>query len=528
MSYTKTGPFTDGAAPALTAAFFNNVEASLVASSSASTAPAATGIAATDTANLQAAITAAQTAKTDLILPTGSYVLTSGLTWNLARGSLRGTGDVKLDFTALTSGAALTVTGNGNSGVTDGPHLPIRQVISGLQLVGPNTDTTTVDGILETDPGEGLDQGAIAHVAVSGFRDGITFGTNVWSMDHQKVYVEKCHRYGLNLTFGTNSGESVTFTGVTVSGCSNASKTAAAVYTPSVSGADVRFFGGSLDYNNLEGLLQGGSVAFFAVHFEDNNSGPMFQYSSTAGGDATSVTFDDCAWDSSTTSGVRDHIHEILASSQDKVTVTFNGDKGGLYPGTYSTWLLDNSGSVSLNVTSTVRNFAVDSSNGTGLLMGDYYNLLSNGSFSDSSSFVASPGVGGWATSGTGTWSIGAGGSPGNGLTVTAATAASGQAFQRIPLSADRRPIRVAGKMFVSTFTSGAIGLNVQFYAADGTTAILGQIRIQSNLVAVSTAWTQYFRRFIPPKGAAYMAVQLVATSFVGTAVFDQIEVVPV
>lgn len=525
MSYTKIGPFTNSFGPPyLDAGFFNSLEAAVGGATSGCAYLTGTGSAATDQPALTAAITAAQAAQQDLVL-SGNFTLTAGISWNLARGSLTTIGHVRLDFSALTSGVALTITGdNGDS--SRGPHLPILHTVSGFQMVGPNTDASTVDGILFTDTSEGIDQGTLAHVMVYGFRDGLTYGSNVWSIEHYKVGVANCHRYGINLSVaGSNSGECITFTHVSVYGCHNASNTAVAVYSPSVGNAEARFIGGSLDYNDSEGLLQGGTITFFGTHIEDNQTGPMFKYAAVSAGQLTTVNFDGCFWDV-VGSTARDHVHEITTATTapSNLTVNFVGGAVGVGSSQGTTWLVNNAASGSAGSLARFGGGFTGTTNG--LLLGDFYNMLNNGYFDDSTAFVTG-GVNGWTAGTTGTWSIGTSGArSGNALTLTGTGTGTSVTYQKIVLPPQRTPLRLGGWVSIPSFTSGAAGIFVQFYAVDGTTTVGGQFRV-GHLTAAS-GWTALTARFTPPRGAFYAQVQLVNENLVGTAVFDGIEAVAI
>lgn len=77
MVYTKTGPFSDGAAPYLSAAFFNKIEQSLTDATTVIAPPPSgdtTGVA--DQAALQPLLTAAQATSGTLVLQAGTYHVT--------------------------------------------------------------------------------------------------------------------------------------------------------------------------------------------------------------------------------------------------------------------------------------------------------------------------------------------------------------------------------------------------------------------------------------------------------------------
>lgn len=533
MSYT---PYvwvdgTSGGTP-ITAARLNAIEQGLHAASAnadqVSTiqlAPRGTNNSATDTPNLQNAITAAQAVGADLVLPSGvPYKINAGLTWNLAKGSIRTWGPVDISAAEMTSGVALTVTGNPIAG--PGNYFVNRaatNVISGIRLVGADTDASTVDGILISDSGVGVDQAALQHLIVYGFRDGLTYGTNAWSIGHRKISIANSHRYGINLGVGTNSGRAMTYVDVSVLGSHNAAGTAAAIFAPT-GGCEARFFGGSFENNDAEGLVNGGSVVFDGTHIEDGGTGAMFKYGSFTGGADTNVMFRDCAWNITSTVA-RDHIHEIVASTKFHTTVTFDGGSGGLYNAAGSTWAVDNSGDTGLNVQVNYRNFNVSMQSGNNtLLLGDMTNVLYNGYFNDTTSFVSN-GLMGW-TAGTGnTWSIGAGGRSGNALKVTGTGGGNDFTTQQVPVVAGQ-PVRISGYMSTPTWTSGSIGIYVQFFSADRTTSAGAALHVGASLSSVQSGWVGATRIIRVPRGACFMTVQLNCANLNGVGLFDNLEVV--
>jgi hypothetical protein len=534
MAYTPYhNPWNDGAAGGtpITAAALNHIEQGIVAASantsnvaSAIYAPIGTNNAATDTPNLQSAITSAQAIGADLIIPSGQiYQINTGLTWDLSHGSIRTTGPVDINCAPMTSGVALTITG----GAAVGPsnyfvHRAATNSISGIRLTGPNADASTVDGILFSGNVAGLDQGALRQMIITGFRDGLTYGSNVWNIDHQRVSISNAHRYGINFTNGSGSGEGMTFTDCSIFNCHNASNTAVGLYFPSATNnTDVRFFGGILDYNDITGVVQGGNISFIGTHIEDNATGPMFQYSSVTGGADTNVMFRDCTWVIASTSA-RAAVHQVVTSTKFRVTVRFDGGSGTVSQAAATQWFLDSSGDNSLGIQVNYRNFNVVGLTGNNiLLMGDSSNQLYNGYFEDSTAFVTG-GVLGWTKGATSTWTIGTGGRVNNALKAVS-SAATDFTYQQIAVNSSE-PLRITGYISTPTFTSGTMGIFIQFYAVDRTTPVAGPITI-GTLTALQTGWVGASRIIRVPRGAFFMTVQLTTTAFTGTAMWDHVEV---
>lgn len=490
-----------------------------------------TNNAVTDTASIKAAFSASATFGLDVHLsvapsPDGiapginQYLINSPISFNVNRGSLYGHGLVQINASGIdtsTVGPAFTVSAN--NGLIRDNHRSAQNRISGFGLIG-NSAATTLDGFKFTDIAIGLDMAGIEHVWVSGFRDNITFGNNVWALDFYKCAVSSAQRYGVNLSMGTNAGEAISFTHSSIMGAKGA-----AIWSGDSGNAraDFKMIGGSLDYNACEGILTAGNYVFIGVHIEDNNTGAMFTYNQSLG--KLNVAFRDCAWDSSATAS-RPYIHEILGTSGSAVTLLFDGDKGGVYPNTRSEWVHDDTsnrdtgdGAIQVDI----RGFGVDGY----LLLGLPASNVVNGDFSNST-MVAGPGTLGWfgSTYANGVWSIGPGGQPGGGLRINSTQVGNHYAQQMVPIS-QARSISMGGKIFVNSVTAGSASMTYTFYAADATT-IMGTGRIGDVVSTNSTDWSIRRKKMMPPRGASFVAIKCNGEGFIGQATFDCVECVPV
>lgn len=520
MAYTQLGPWTNGAAPALDATAVNHLEAGIITGNAGVTvATAATGNAVTDTANLQAAITSAQAAFQDLYLPGSpqSYKLNAGLTWNLAKGSIVGVGQVSIDCTTIPSGPALTLTSN-NGATTSGvyTHGAITHRVAHLTLIGPDTDAGTVDGIYFTDTSVG-DNGALEHIKLYGFRDGLSYGNNAWLIDHHKVSIEHSHRYGINGTMGTNAGEEMHYYGCVISGTANAAGTAVGFYTPATgSYSDFTFVGCSFDYNQLEGDINGHFVSFIGCHIEDLNTGPMITTAATGGQGPVQVNFIGTNLaDTNTATGGRDVLVTTKASSAaSSLTINFVSGESGNY-NTGATLYKNLSSSAP---TVTVGGGWNHDPGGVTYVpqYGTYLSLLGDGGF-ESGAAVAS-GFGGWALDAnanfytavvhSGTYSL--------------RRVGAGTAFQ-IAAITPGRPVSITGYATCNNYTSGSSTFQVQFLAPDRTT-VLSTVVLAT--ISALQSFTGYGRRLMPPKGSAYVSVQSFASAFVGTWELDDVQLV--
>lgn len=174
----------------------------------------------------------------------------------------------------MTSGPALALVGQ-----VEYPY-NIRSnvnVFSGLVLIGPDTDATTVDGITigvanSTFPGHGSFEGNF----IQGFRDNIVIGDNVFMMTFRNLHSLDAHRYGLNYVGTTNTGENISIFGGSMSDCINAGGTSVALYVPSTSaGPDIFLYGVSFSYNDYAFDINAGNTSFTSCHFENKTNNVM-------------------------------------------------------------------------------------------------------------------------------------------------------------------------------------------------------------------------------------------------------------
>ncbi len=484
-------------------------------------APKLTGTAATDTANLQAAIVTAQASNRDLHLRPGTYTLTAPITWNLAQGAFIGRNTV-IDASNLTVGPALTVTGQGAT--TALAHRGSKHSISGFELIGPDNDSTTVDGIFITDTA-GADQGALEHLVIYGFRDSLSYGTNTWCVLTYKVTAGHFHRYGVNLSQQTNSGENQQFLGCTFySSNNNASGTATAV---SITGnCEGHFSLCSFDYNGYEAVVLAGAARFFGCHFENNTVGhPMVRAQQGVVSSArTDVEFHGCSF-ATTETGPNRPLVEIMAGSGVKLSVSWFGGLTSAYNSPVSLYVNNSS------VVPRIRHDGVYLDDSGATAIGSYgveTNMVAAPSFESTAFAAAAPGVGAWAHGGTVTYSLDTA-NPRSGTTalkiVGAAGGATSSASQRISIPTGRRPLAVAAWMAATAWTSGSVICRVAWYGVDGTTVIrTDSIGQNGGKVAAVQGYLPYATTLTPPAGAAQAEVQFYCSNdFAGTVYVDDV-----
>jgi hypothetical protein len=166
-----------------------------------------------DTAEILNAIAYAKTAKCDLYIPSGIYILTGSDTLEIDVGlmSFIGQGDVTFDCTGMTAAYAMQVYNSINT-YPDGQLITPKNQVSGFKLLGDNT----LDGLLIAHPTyvhnhQILIEGCVFEY----FNNNVTLGSNAW-----RVMFNRCNFQGgslgssTNLLFlsgAVNAGESMCF-----------------------------------------------------------------------------------------------------------------------------------------------------------------------------------------------------------------------------------------------------------------------------------------------------------------------------
>jgi hypothetical protein len=166
-----------------------------------------------DTAEILNAIAYAKTAKCDLYIPSGIYILTGSNSLEIDVGlmSFIGQGDVTFDCTGMTAAYAMQVYNSINT-YPDGQLITPKNQVSGFKLLGDNT----LDGLLIAHPTyvhnhQILIEGCVFEY----FNNNVTLGSNAW-----RVMFNRCNFQGgplgssTNLLFlsgAVNAGESMCF-----------------------------------------------------------------------------------------------------------------------------------------------------------------------------------------------------------------------------------------------------------------------------------------------------------------------------
>lgn len=493
-----------------------------------------------DSAAFAAALTAAALGGLDLAIPGGIYKIPTAQTWNAYKHSIRGFGNVFLDFGTCTSGPALTVTGAAGGSGYSVSLTGTQHEMESLTLLGPDTDATTVDGIYFADS-SAVSMVTTRKVRVTGFRDNLSFGSNTWLTKFYDCTFSKAHRRGINLTPGTNAGENVSFFGCLVNNCHAATNDAVGVY--SSGNPDAYFHGCSFDYNDIEFNHTGGKITVHGGHIENGRSdygsyagNPMVKLKWVSGGNRTMMTL--VGVEVSPTEGTngnsRDHLVENTSDSGDHVYLTCVGVVWDTYDTNATIFknLAAGAQPVFRNLGGMWDNKSVAGDKSASV--GQYTNLLYNGDFDTSGSFLGSSSAPFYPGR---DWSKDGGGAPAatfafdttnqrsgarcvniNGPTGNANAQSLKTAFAVTPGAM----IQFSGWVKIDTYTSGNLTMRLSWYLDDYTTRTV--VAFQQALTAVQ-GWKPIVGRLIVPPGIRVALLDFQSNSFVGNAYVDDVVV---
>lgn len=513
-----------------------NAEAALHASSFGLSSSSSAAMNAT---NLVALFTAAAAAGVDVLFDrAGTFPVGAGLTWNSHRHSVTAVADVFLDFSSMTSGTALSVIGqNGATGVTNSLNGTSHRC-EGITLIGPDGDSATVDGVRISDT-TGAAMVTLRGMRVVGFRDNLTFGNNVWLSKFYNCTLSKAHRYGIDLTPGTNSGENVSFFGCVVHNSHNATNTAVGVFT--TLGTDAYFYGCSFDYNDIEIWHKGGKLVLSGGHIENGKAtsgsyvgNPMIKVTRVVGQARTTLSLVGVQVSPTEhANGVgtaRDHLIEATSDSGNDAYITCIGCDWATY---------DESHTIFKSLSASVIQFSNrggmwdnTSADGTrSTTMGVYSSVLVNGDGEIASTFPGPatapyyPGKG-WGVAGSAntTWSFNTANQRSGARCISVVGAAGNvsntacaNAFAVLP----GYMLQWTGWVEVPTYTSGTLSFRVHWYYDDYTTRQV--VAYQRDFTAVQSTWVPVTSRLLVPPGIRLGLLDLQQNAFIGTAYLDDV-----
>lgn len=350
-----------------------------------------------DSTAIQAAFDTASAQGKDVGFPPGTYKCLTGLRWDPVMHSVRGYGAVQLDFSAMATGYAITVTGQGSRSNSLGFNQSLHEM-AGLKILGPDTDATTVDCFYLNDTANGSHVN-FDRLFVFGFRDQWYLDTNLWCVRWSRSIFGHAHRRIFAIYAVANSGENFQLHGCTLYSSTNAAGTATAIYTDAAGNADTHLVMCSLDYNNVEIDHNSGSLDLVSCHLEDRSTGPMVKLSSSAGLAHTSLSILGGSVAPTEVAPGRDHLIEAKPGSTGNVAVAALGVAFATYD--HACAIFKDLSGAGMRVS--LRGTTVDQGGVTAhAVLGQPLNMLSNGDFEATSSF-ASPG---WQHTGTLTFTI--------------------------------------------------------------------------------------------------------------------------
>ena len=215
-------------------------------------------------------------------IPPGTWNVAAGISVNASYVKIVSDGAI-LNFSSLTSGSAITLTGT-----VAAPYDQTRCVLSGFKLYG-NGSTGAVTGIhfySSSTSGAGPAHAGISHCVVADFSTGLLFDENSYIVGCYGVDVYACGT-GVSIANAANSGSTLTFYAGSIFNC-----TTYGLWNQNTA-ADIYLFGTSLGGcgSSSSGALvraDAGTVVLHC-HLESQAGESALYVPSTAG--TTSITF---------------------------------------------------------------------------------------------------------------------------------------------------------------------------------------------------------------------------------------------
>lgn len=451
----------------------------------------------------------------DLELMPGTYVLTSGLTWDATTHSVRGLGDVRLDFTGMTSGTAITVTGQAAKGGTFA-FTPEEHRMSGIKITGPDTDATTVDAISISDT-VNASHANFDHLFIYGFRDQVSLRDNTWCVDFSNCIMGHAHRRIINVEAVTNAGESYSFRRCTLYSSSNAAGDATAYYSTTASNADTYFVACSFDYNNIEIDHNSGILNLIGCHLENNQSRAMVRLKYTGGFEHTTFTMIGGTFSPTESNpSSRPSLIDLDSTGGDHIYVDLRDVKAATFNKPFE--IVRNTGLALPTIRLSGGDYVAGANGATSsvVLPSLYLNSLHNGDFETGT-------LEGWADNGAGvTWSVQSG-------TVQAGTyalKAAGTGITSSPTLTQRLACAPGQQLFLrfyasaTSITGGSMAATVRWFANDGTSVIRTDTLVT---ISANQSMTEYRGRFTAPAGAVTTELRFLATDLNGNVFVDTV-----
>jgi hypothetical protein len=452
----------------------------------------------------------------DLELPAGVYRLTgtNTITWDTDMHGVRGLGDVTIDATSKSSGFAFNIIGRGSRSTTLNGRSTMHK-FERMRILGPDTDSTTVDGFYFNDSSN-LSQVNFDSIMVFGFRDQHYFDTNNWCLRWFGSSFGHAHRRAFAFYSGTNAGENYSFYGCTFYSSTNAAGNATAIYTDYAGNSDIYCFGCSFDYDDIEIDHNSGIFSLSGCHIENKSAGPMIRLSYTPGFEYTRMSIsggvlaptERTALDPDPNGQKRDRLIDMVSGN----AVHLNID--GTYCATYN----QTHDVVKVTSGSPTVSFRAPMGTSTGTAPnlsrpGELLNVLSNAGFESGSINQ------GWYNQGTVSYSVQSVGQKSGSYAlriVGTGVAGTTSITQARTCQANAQVIATA-EMFASGVTAGSTVIRLAWLASDGstisTTSLPG--------VSADQAYGRVGGVASAPAGTAFVQYELYSTNLNGTVFVD-------
>lgn len=190
-----------------------------------------------------------------------------------------GDGTWFVPMTAFTTGTMIQVAGVSNRAPD----------INGLRAICPKGGRGDLVGVTIGTPTGEIACWDPSSWIIEGFHINARFaGNNVYIIHFQKSKFLGATLRNISWECKTNSGESITFDGGSISDAKNASNTAVGIYVdPAAASVDMRVTRGSMSYNDFNGDIAKGKIELFGVHEENRNVNPFWRLRTTANSEKT-------------------------------------------------------------------------------------------------------------------------------------------------------------------------------------------------------------------------------------------------
>lgn len=467
-------------------------------------------IRAEDYGTFQLALDAASALKKDLIF-SSRWNLSSGVCWDAFTHSIIGKGQAELNFSGMTTGAAVTVRGRSGYKAGDAERssglefMTTLHSATGFKVTGSLNQSYTADGFVISDP-LNISFISFEHVFVQGFRDQFVLQDKSWCITWTKCFLRQACRHALNIEAVIDAGENYNFFGGAIADVRNAAGDASAVYSTPGSNADIYFHSTSFDYNDYAFDYNSGVIGFHGCHIEGNREIPFGKVSHTPGQELTTCQFIGGTLAATELSTVR--LSLIDCVSGDQIMVSLDGVKLNTLSKAFEIVRV-----LSGNPVVTLRGLHM----ATAVRPSGAANRLYNGSFDtgNTDGWTKTAVAGTTHTAQTAIKRSGTHALAINGI----GTAGTSTITQRFPVSTGQQVLAEVS-VARTAMTAGNAYVQARFLAADGA-ALLGTSNVATVSSASPAAFTMATAKGTAPKGASLVDITVRTTDLNGTIFVD-------